>query len=228
MRQVNAKRRIAPKFTSQLKLLEAALAAHPHQTPTTDTPAQPPHKKQAAGPASSPSALPDLTCDLHDAAARLTAIAADHPDAVAPLALGCHAQLLMGHADPPAAIPALVRAEFARSATASDHAQNARSCLAGVLRTAVDGLGEQAPSRPLLPAGKLLQGLRAVFSARGAWQDLLLDVPLAGSFTRSFLDACRPRSLSQQEGQQYGRLYDAEDRQEAAQGGAQQEVSAAA
>ena len=222
MRQVNEKRRIMPKFTSQLKLLEAALAARPHRTPATDAPAAPPHKKQAAGPTSTPL---DLDCDLHDAMACLTAIAADHPDAVSPLALGCHAQLFTSQADPPAAIPALIRAEFARSATASDHAQNARSCMARVLRSAVDGLGELGPSRPLLPAGQLLQGLRAVFSAGPAWQDVLLDVPLAGSFVRSFLDACRPQGLSQQEGQQYGRLYGAGGRQEAAQAEGQQEVS---
>ena len=49
-------------------------------------------------------------------------------------------------------------------------------------------------------------------------QDLLLDVPLAGSFVRSFLDACRPHTLSQQEQQQYSRLYEVGDKQQAPEG----------
>lgn len=215
--QVNAKRRIAPNFIPQLKLLEAALTAQSTNSKPNSPGASALQQGQAAKADS--SIVPTLDCDLPAAIAKLLDIAAETPQAVSDLALACHAQLIAAAPDPPTAIASLVSATFSQAAKNDDHSQNARQCLADVLRTAVDGSPEQLSEISQLPAGALVQALQAEFEAESSgWQDLLLDVPLAGSFARSFLDRCRPRQLSQQEEEQYSRLYSAAQPQQPAKG----------
>ena len=224
MVQVNAKRRIAPNFIPQLKVLEAALTAQSSDSKPATSKAQPQQSPNAAQPDS--STLPELSCDLPDAMANLLDIAAENPKAVSELALACHAQLIAAAPEPPTATASLVSTTFTRAAKNDDHSQNARQCLADVLRTAVNGSPDQLSQTSRLPAGALLQALQAVFEAESSgWQELLLDVPLAGSFAHSFLDRCRPQQLSQQEEEQYSRLYSTAQPQQPATG-KQQRASA--
>ena len=226
-----------PGFMAQLQALEAARAAQPNPSSSKIKPpsAQPdsscngsaatpdaPIPSSAESPSSQPQrqgaaqhaepSVPRVQINLGAAVAQLLDIAAGNPEAVTGWALRCHSALLVADPDPAAAIPALIRAAFEAWADRSDRAGNARACLAQILCTAAGGTAGPGPAGPdqadvsAISADVLLRGLQAVFSPE-PWRDLTLDVPLAGSFAHSFLDACRPSSMSQQQ-QQYSRLYD--------------------